>query len=49
VTLRAAVGASVCELCVCDVNGSGEVTASDALAVLQAAVGLDVTLDCPPC
>jgi hypothetical protein len=48
--LRTATGASDCggrEPCICDVNSSGGVTASDALTVLRKAVGLDVTLTCP--
>jgi hypothetical protein len=32
--------------CVCDVNDSGTVTATDALTVLRAAVGLPAALDC---
>jgi hypothetical protein len=32
---------------VCDVNGSGSLSASDALLVLRAAVGAPVTLACP--
>ena len=47
--LRAAVGSASCELCVCDVNGSGTVTASDALVVLRRAVGQPVELACPAC
>jgi hypothetical protein len=47
--LRAAVGSETCQLCVCDVNGSGGVTASDALVTLSAAVGQPVSLMCPPC
>jgi hypothetical protein len=31
-----------------DVNASGGVTSSDALAVLKKGVGQDVTLKCPP-
>lgn len=48
-TLRASVGSSFCSLCVCDVNESGDVTATDALLVLNAAVGLAVALGCPEC
>jgi hypothetical protein len=48
-TLRASVGLDSCNRCVCDVNDSGSVTASDALDVLQSAVGLDAPTDCPPC
>ncbi|HEY2774773.1 MAG TPA: hypothetical protein VGK20_12070 [Candidatus Binatia bacterium] len=47
--LKAAVGASNCNLCVCDVNSSGAVGASDALAILRTAVGIDTALDCPAC
>jgi hypothetical protein len=47
--LRVAVAIASCELCVCDVNNSGSVTASDALAVLNKAVGSGPTLTCPPC
>jgi len=48
-TLQVAVGAAVCDLCVCDVNDSGGVTASDALLMLQSAVGQPVALTCPAC
>jgi hypothetical protein len=47
--LQAAVGLYACELCVCDVNGSGTVSVLDALAVLNHAVGNAVELRCPPC
>jgi len=47
--LNSAVGVSSCDLCVCDVNGSGAITAGDALAVLIAAVGTPVALVCPFC
>jgi Kelch motif/Dockerin type I domain len=45
-TLRASVGASSCEPCVCDADRSGDVTAADALIVLRVAVGLDSRLAC---
>ncbi|HYB98802.1 MAG TPA: CAP domain-containing protein [Candidatus Limnocylindrales bacterium] len=48
-TLRTAVGSGSCEMCVCDVNDNGAVTASDALTILKAAVGHDIALDCPAC
>jgi len=48
-TLQAAVKTVSCELCVCDVNGSGSITAGDALFLLQRAVGQPVEFDCPPC
>lgn len=47
--LKAAIGAVECDLCACDVNDSGSLTAGDALAILQAAVGGDVDLVCPAC
>ena len=37
--LRAAVGTTECEVCVCDVDGNGRVVAADALATLRRAVG----------
>ena len=43
------IGGAECEPCICDVNDSGELTASDALIVLKAAVGLAADLDCPQC
>jgi hypothetical protein len=48
-TLNVAVGSDCCDPCLCDVNGSGDVTATDALAGLNAAVGQPVDLLCPPC
>jgi hypothetical protein len=47
--LNAAVGLVACALCVCDVDGSGAITASDALSGLRLAVGGMVELRCPPC
>jgi 5-hydroxyisourate hydrolase-like protein (transthyretin family) len=47
--LQSGIGLASCELCVCDVNDSGEVSATDALIVLRAAVGQPVTLACPAC
>jgi hypothetical protein len=47
--LKSAVGSSVCELCVCDVNGSNSLNTTDALVCLKIAVGQNVDLDCPPC
>jgi len=47
--LQASVGLLECELCVCDVNGSGTLSASDALATLQFSVGQSGSLLCPPC
>ncbi len=48
-TLRAGVGSETCELCVCDVDDSGDLNASDALLVLQVGVGQPVDLNCPDC
>ncbi|HXV75085.1 MAG TPA: hypothetical protein VD788_02110, partial [Candidatus Polarisedimenticolaceae bacterium] len=47
--LRIAVALGSCDLCVCDVNNSGGITAGDALLVLGAAVGQPVVLACPSC
>ncbi len=47
--LRTAVESSACPACICDVNASGGVLASDALLILQASVGLPVELHCPAC
>ncbi|HYC57646.1 MAG TPA: thrombospondin type 3 repeat-containing protein [Candidatus Binatia bacterium] len=44
--LRAAVGTIDCAACVCDVNGNGTITATDALATLRRAVGAPVQLQC---
>lgn len=46
--LRASVELDPCQLCVCDVDDSGEILALDALRDLQFAIGLPATLDCPP-
>ena len=46
--LHAAVGSETCALvCVCDVNGTSGVTATDALTCLKKAVGQEVLLSCP--
>jgi hypothetical protein len=47
--LRSAVGLEVCEVCICDIDGSGRTNTSDALSLLRIAQGLDGVLDCPPC
>jgi hypothetical protein len=47
--LRAAVGLVGCADCLCDVDSNGRVATSDALRVLQAAVGNGGDLSCPPC
>ncbi|MEE8311678.1 MAG: putative Ig domain-containing protein, partial [Candidatus Binatia bacterium] len=46
-TLGAAVGVRACAPSICDVDASCTVTATDALRVLQVAVGLGAALDCP--
>lgn len=45
--LRAGVQGSNCAPSVCDANGNGSVTATDALVILKKAVGQEVTLACP--
>jgi hypothetical protein len=46
--LRTAVGTQTCDpLCICDANGAGGTTATDALLCLKAAVAEPVTLACP--
>ncbi len=47
--LRAAVKLEACGLCVCDVDGNERVVTTDALAVLQNAVGRPVDLTCDVC
>ncbi len=47
--LRAAVGSLVCELCVCDVDDSGVISATDALTILSVAVGNPLVLACAAC
>ena len=49
--LLAAVGLLPCDLCVCDVDGSGHLSAADALIVLKAAVSANAPpiVKCPPC
>ena len=49
VALRAAVGTATCEPCVCDVDGSGATTASDAARILRVSVGQPHSFDCPEC
>jgi hypothetical protein len=47
--LKAALGSFQCAICVCDVNGSGSLTALDALQCLKKSVGQNVALSCPSC
>jgi glucose/arabinose dehydrogenase len=47
--LRVAVGSERCRQCVCDTEGSGDVSAADALIALKASAGQSVTLECPVC
>lgn len=47
--LNVGIGLEACALCVCDTDGSGGFSASDALLALQTGVGISVELDCPPC
>jgi hypothetical protein len=46
--LRAAVGSRYCAPPVCDANGDGETSATDAGLVLRASVGVSTELACPP-
>ncbi|HET9063614.1 MAG TPA: hypothetical protein VFO62_10035 [Candidatus Binatia bacterium] len=47
-TLRVAVELEQCELCVCDVDGSGAVTSTDVLMMLRQIVGLEDVFVCSP-
>lgn len=47
VVLQAAVGQGNCASCVCDVNASGAVTVTDALAILRFSVGSLCRIVCP--
>jgi len=47
--LKTAVGSAQCNFCVCDVDDSGMVLATDALIVLRKSVGLNVDLRCACC
>ena len=47
--LRAAIDLEACQLCLCDTDGSGSITAADARRALLVAVDLDVALNCPAC
>lgn len=49
VILKAAVQVVSCELCVCDVNNSKSLSATDGLQCLKKAVGVNITLTCPSC
>jgi len=47
--LHAALGLAQCEMCLCDVDGSAGIAATDALGLLQTAVGAGPALSCPAC
>ena len=49
ITLSAAVGATACQPCVCDLDGNGSVSATDALFLLGIAVGQSLLPACAPC
>jgi hypothetical protein len=49
IELRAAIELQTCSACICDVNGSGAVTAADALIGLQRGVDESKVLSCPVC
>jgi hypothetical protein len=48
-TLLASIGARVCDLCVCDVDGSGTILATDAFLVLNGASGMGMVPTCSSC
>lgn len=47
--LETSIALRDCSNCVCDANNSSDITATDALLVLQRAVGQSISLTCPPC
>jgi hypothetical protein len=47
--LRRAVDGAPCPHCLCDADGSGDITTADAVLVLGRAVGKRPTLSCPVC
>lgn len=49
ILLRSTIGLVQCDRCVCDTDSSGTISASDALATLQVAVGLERNMFCPFC
>jgi len=49
VVLQAATRLTPCAACICDLDGSGTVTATDGQICVMSAVGLDAPRDCPPC
>lgn len=47
--LQASVETVSCNRCICDLNNSGSVTATDALLDLNIAVGIPIPENCPAC
>ena len=47
--LRAAVKLDVCDECVCNIDGVGSISASDALSCLLSAVNSESPQGCPAC
>jgi len=47
--LKTSVQILSCDVCICDVNNSTTITASDALLCLRKAVAQPVVLNCPSC
>lgn len=45
--LRAGIGTQDCRLCVCDIDGSGSIVATDSLLALNLAVGQPIPRQCP--
>ncbi len=48
-TLNVAVGLQVCDPCICDIDGVGGVSATDALLGLRISIGQPFGLNCPIC
>lgn len=46
-TLRASLAGSLCDVRVCDADGSGHVSVRDVLRILRASVGVPISFDCP--
>ena len=47
--LRVGIGLASCQRCLCDCDGSGAFSASDAQRALLASIGETIVLACPAC
>jgi hypothetical protein len=47
--LRVGIGLASCQRCLCDCDGSGTFSASDAQRALLAAIAETIVLSCPAC